>query len=200
MSTDWNAMSDEAFREAVRSDIEANYPSALRYPSRRMRWHEVKEWHLRQAQRGWTAPGWPTQYGGVGLSPVLRCAAGDDLRRYQRDSAQHPGEASPAASRMSDRTRRDNGGERGGSPGRRVRQGSRPSVSRGSSRTTPTCLGCARIWPVPGGWASAPRWRVGEDRTRAGREEHKRAGCAGETGPVADASPSYTEEWSGDYR
>ncbi|MDN3516542.1 acyl-CoA dehydrogenase family protein [Aquisalimonas lutea] len=68
--TDWNAMSDEAFRQAVRADLEANYPEHLRYPSRRLRWQEVREWYLDRAARGWTAPGWPQAFGGVGLTPA----------------------------------------------------------------------------------------------------------------------------------
>ncbi len=66
---DWNAMSDEDFRALVRDDFDTHYPHALRFPPRRLRWHENKDWHLRMAAKGWIAPAWPVEYGGMGLSP-----------------------------------------------------------------------------------------------------------------------------------
>ena len=66
--TDWNAMDDAAFRREIRTYLEAEYPKALRHPSRRLRWHEVSDWYLKRAEAGWTAPGWPAEHGGVGLS------------------------------------------------------------------------------------------------------------------------------------
>ncbi|HEY5292218.1 MAG TPA: acyl-CoA dehydrogenase family protein, partial [Burkholderiales bacterium] len=67
---DWNALSDEAFRALVRAEFEAHYPAELRYPPRRLRWHENKSWFLRMAAKGWIAPGWPREYGGMGLAPA----------------------------------------------------------------------------------------------------------------------------------
>ena len=66
---DWNAMSDEDFRALVRADFETHYPREQRFPPRRLRWHENKDWHLRMAAKGWIAPAWPVEYGGMGLSP-----------------------------------------------------------------------------------------------------------------------------------
>ncbi len=67
---DWNSLSDEAFRAAVRAEFEAHYPAELRYPPRRLRWHENKSWYLRMARKGWIAPNWPCEYGGMGLAPA----------------------------------------------------------------------------------------------------------------------------------
>jgi hypothetical protein len=67
---DWNALSDEDFRATVRDDFEQNYPSELRYPSRRLLWSEQSGWYLRMAAKGWIAPNWPAEYGGMGLSPA----------------------------------------------------------------------------------------------------------------------------------
>ena len=64
---DWNALGDEEFRAIVRADFEAHYPPALRYPPRRLRWSEISPWYLRMAQKGWIAPNWPAEYGGMGL-------------------------------------------------------------------------------------------------------------------------------------
>ena len=67
---DWNALADQDFRALVRADFEGHYPQALRYAPRRLRLHEIREWYLRMADRGWIAPNWPAEYGGMGLSPA----------------------------------------------------------------------------------------------------------------------------------
>ncbi|MEN9728800.1 MAG: hypothetical protein RL434_3166 [Pseudomonadota bacterium] len=67
---DWNSLPDEDFRHAVRGWFETNYPADLRYPPRRMRWSEVKEWYLALSARGWIAPAWPREHGGMGLDPT----------------------------------------------------------------------------------------------------------------------------------
>lgn len=67
---DWNALTDEQFRELVRDDFERHYPEELRYPSRRLLWREQSGWYLRMAEKGWIAPSWPVELGGMGLSPA----------------------------------------------------------------------------------------------------------------------------------
>lgn len=66
---DWNALSADDFRGVIRQWFEANYPSELRNSRRRLRWHECRDWYGRLFQRGWAAPGWPTERGGMGLKP-----------------------------------------------------------------------------------------------------------------------------------
>ncbi|WP_300302411.1 acyl-CoA dehydrogenase family protein [Ferrovibrio sp.] len=65
---DWNALDDVEFRRIIRVEFETNYPTELRYAPRRLRWHETKDWYLRMARKGWIAPNWPLEYGGMGLS------------------------------------------------------------------------------------------------------------------------------------
>ncbi|WP_430436761.1 acyl-CoA dehydrogenase family protein [Oceanibaculum nanhaiense] len=65
---DWNALSDADFRRIVRTEFETHYPADLRYPPRRLRWSENGSWYLRMAEKGWIAPNWPAEYGGMGLS------------------------------------------------------------------------------------------------------------------------------------
>ncbi|WP_439514245.1 acyl-CoA dehydrogenase family protein [Oceanibaculum nanhaiense] len=65
---DWNALSDADFRHIVRTEFETHYPADLRYPPRRLRWEENGSWYLRMAEKGWIAPNWPAEYGGMGLS------------------------------------------------------------------------------------------------------------------------------------
>jgi alkylation response protein AidB-like acyl-CoA dehydrogenase len=67
---DWNTLADKDFRALIRSDFEAHYPEALRYPSRRLLWSEQGQWYLRMAAKGWIAPNWPVEYGGMGLAPA----------------------------------------------------------------------------------------------------------------------------------
>ena len=65
---DWNALTDDDFRSIVRTEFETHYPAELRYPARRLFWHEIKHWYGRMAAKGWIAPSWPAEYGGMGLS------------------------------------------------------------------------------------------------------------------------------------
>ncbi|MSR14178.1 MAG: acyl-CoA dehydrogenase [Gammaproteobacteria bacterium] len=66
---DLNELDDETFRHVVRQWFEKNYPPALRYFPRRVRWAEIKEWYLKLSAHGWVAPAWPRQFGGMGLDP-----------------------------------------------------------------------------------------------------------------------------------
>lgn len=71
----------EKFREETRSWLEKNCPEAMRQPKRGdadtcwggRRWTFTSEdqriWLERMAERGWTVPSWPKEYGGGGLSP-----------------------------------------------------------------------------------------------------------------------------------
>jgi alkylation response protein AidB-like acyl-CoA dehydrogenase len=67
---DWAVMDDEIFRQTVRREFETNYPAALRYSSRRLLWRENGDWFRRMAAKGWIAPNWPREFGGMGLPPA----------------------------------------------------------------------------------------------------------------------------------
>ena len=66
----WDAMDDEKFRSVVRNFFESEYPTEMRYPSKRPRWNQIKFWYLKLSEKGWVAPAWPTEHGGMGLSPA----------------------------------------------------------------------------------------------------------------------------------
>lgn len=66
---DWNNMSDDDFRKEVRRFIEQNYPQDLRFLPHRPRFSVIKPWLMLLVEKGWAAPHWPVQYGGMGLSP-----------------------------------------------------------------------------------------------------------------------------------
>lgn len=73
--------SQDGFREEVREWLNVNAPDALKGTSAgmidgvwggrqwRFRSAAEKQWLERMARRGWTAPSWPKEYGGGGLSP-----------------------------------------------------------------------------------------------------------------------------------
>ncbi len=72
----------EAFRRECGAWLEANAPAAIRglrfsaegggnWGGRRAVFEppEMRDWLERMAERGWTAPSWPAEYGGGGLEP-----------------------------------------------------------------------------------------------------------------------------------
>jgi alkylation response protein AidB-like acyl-CoA dehydrogenase len=64
----WIEMTDEAFRDLLRAFFAANVPGHLRnHPHRIPRWAESKDWYLTLASKGWLAPNWPREHGGMGL-------------------------------------------------------------------------------------------------------------------------------------
>jgi alkylation response protein AidB-like acyl-CoA dehydrogenase len=86
--TDWNAMSDEDFRLEVRGFFEREYPADLRYLLRRARWAEMREWVLKLCAKGWIAPSWPKELGGMGLSPNKQVIFIEERERW--GVARHP--------------------------------------------------------------------------------------------------------------
>jgi alkylation response protein AidB-like acyl-CoA dehydrogenase len=84
----------ETFRAETRAWLEQNYPPSLNAPmaedeapwgGRRATWNnpDAKLWLDRMAQRGWTAPTWPREYGGGGLSKDQNKVLEQELRRLK---------------------------------------------------------------------------------------------------------------------
>ncbi|MFT4563843.1 MAG: alkylation response protein AidB-like acyl-CoA dehydrogenase, partial [Gammaproteobacteria bacterium] len=65
---DWNSLDNDDFRGILRQWFEANYPSELRNSRRRPRWNECRDWYEKLYRRGWAAPAWPIENGGMGLN------------------------------------------------------------------------------------------------------------------------------------
>ncbi|MGZ8316023.1 MAG: acyl-CoA dehydrogenase family protein [Telluria sp.] len=66
---------DLAFRDAARAFLEANLPPELQHKVRkhlRLSKEDYVRWHKILATQGWVAPGWPTEFGGPGWTPVQR--------------------------------------------------------------------------------------------------------------------------------
>ncbi|MBI2801764.1 MAG: acyl-CoA dehydrogenase family protein [Gammaproteobacteria bacterium] len=79
---DWNGVEDRVFRSTVRQWIEVNYPAELRHVPDQLRWTEIREWHRRLIARGWAAPAWPAEYGGMGLAPNKMLIFIEELERW----------------------------------------------------------------------------------------------------------------------
>lgn len=79
---DLNEMSADEFRTEVRKWVQQNYPDQLRFPTRRLRWHECRDWYLKLSMKGWIAPAWPKEYGGMGLSPTKQIVMIEEFERW----------------------------------------------------------------------------------------------------------------------
>ncbi|AWB32436.1 acyl-CoA dehydrogenase [Orrella marina] len=79
---DWNAMSDRDFRNMLRTFYRRNYPENLRNIQRRLTWEEVRDWTMTLSRQGWIAPGWPKEFGGMGLSPEKLLAYVEEQENY----------------------------------------------------------------------------------------------------------------------
>lgn len=84
----------EAFRAETRAWLAENYPASLNAPmgeddapwgGRKFVWKnpDAKLWLDRMAAKGWTAPMWPKEYGGGGLSKEENKVLEQELRRIR---------------------------------------------------------------------------------------------------------------------
>ena len=81
LEQDLNLLTDDELRHLVAEFFAAHVPQHLRYLNRRPRWAEVRDWYLTLARHGWLVPGWPTEWGGRGLSPSKMLAYLEELER-----------------------------------------------------------------------------------------------------------------------
>ena len=79
---DYNAWPDDFFRRHVQAWLRENYPEELRYPVERLHRRDTKVWYEALIAKGWLAPGWPTEFGGMGLSPTKQLIMLDVIARH----------------------------------------------------------------------------------------------------------------------
>lgn len=77
----YEAMDDSEFRAMLRDFIEAECPVELRHQPRRMRRAETLGWTRKLSAKGWIAPGWPKEFGGMGLSVAKLLAYQEEFDR-----------------------------------------------------------------------------------------------------------------------
>jgi hypothetical protein len=80
--TDWNAMSDEVFRAEVRAFFEREYPPQLRFILHRARWRDMKGWWKKLYEKGWIAPNWPREAGGMALDAGKMVIYLEEMERH----------------------------------------------------------------------------------------------------------------------
>ena len=79
---DYNAWDDDVFRRHVQAWLSKNYPEELRYPLERLHRRDTKVWYDALIAKGWLAPGWPKEIGGMGLSPAKQLIMLDVTARH----------------------------------------------------------------------------------------------------------------------
>jgi alkylation response protein AidB-like acyl-CoA dehydrogenase len=72
---------DRAFRQEVRDWIAQNLPAELCNRSVRIDPPELKPWHRKLYERGWIAPHWPKEYGGMGATLTQQIIVFEEISR-----------------------------------------------------------------------------------------------------------------------
>jgi alkylation response protein AidB-like acyl-CoA dehydrogenase len=72
---------DRAFRAEVRDWIAANLPAELCNRSTRIDPPELKPWHRKLYERGWIAPHWPKDHGGMGATLTQQIILFEEISR-----------------------------------------------------------------------------------------------------------------------
>ncbi|MES2564992.1 MAG: acyl-CoA dehydrogenase family protein [Pseudomonadota bacterium] len=80
--TDYNALTDDAFRRQIRTFVEARYPQSLRFLPRRVRMSEIRGWWDALAEKNWIAPNWPQEWGGMGLDAGKMVIYLEEMERF----------------------------------------------------------------------------------------------------------------------
>ncbi len=79
---DYNAPSDDDFRREVRAFFESRYPENLRFLPRRVRMAEIRGWWNILYEKGWIAPNWPREWGGMGLEAGKMVIFLEEMERH----------------------------------------------------------------------------------------------------------------------
>jgi len=67
MTQDWNALPDNEFRSLLAGFVRSHCDPALRFPKRKLKLAQVREWWRSLFEAGLLAPAWPREHGGMGL-------------------------------------------------------------------------------------------------------------------------------------
>ena len=76
---DLDRLDDQAFRLHIRDWVRATYPTDWRFPAHRLSARETMSWIQALNEKGWGAPGWPKEYGGMGLPPHRQVIFAEEL-------------------------------------------------------------------------------------------------------------------------
>lgn len=64
---DWNKLSEDEFRHEVRTFYKKKYPASLDGVWHHLTWDETRGWYKKLYEKGWAAPSWPVEHGGMNL-------------------------------------------------------------------------------------------------------------------------------------
>jgi alkylation response protein AidB-like acyl-CoA dehydrogenase len=76
---DYNSMPEAEFRAMVREFVTGIFPPDLLHVARRVGPLEVAHYNRQMADKGWIAPAWPVEYGGMGLDVAHQIAFAEEL-------------------------------------------------------------------------------------------------------------------------
>jgi len=79
---DLETLNESAFRACVREFLAAHYPPELRNPPKRLHFRTTRLWYLALSAAGWLAPGWPREWGGMGLSAAKQLVMVEEFERH----------------------------------------------------------------------------------------------------------------------
>jgi alkylation response protein AidB-like acyl-CoA dehydrogenase len=69
-------------RDELRRWIADNFPPEWRFPPSRLSLRDTREWHVKLNARGWAAPNWPKEHGGMGLGAHEQVALQSEFDRH----------------------------------------------------------------------------------------------------------------------
>jgi alkylation response protein AidB-like acyl-CoA dehydrogenase len=79
---DYNSLTDDAFRAEVRAFFAQHYPEALCYLQRRVRMAEIRSWWRTLYEKGWIAPNWTREWGGMALDAGKMVVFLEEMERH----------------------------------------------------------------------------------------------------------------------
>ncbi len=79
---DADTQTTDPLRREVRAFLAANFPPEWRFPPHRMSLKDTEPWQRKLAAKGWAAPGWPLEYGGMGLPPFEQLKMAEEFDRH----------------------------------------------------------------------------------------------------------------------
>jgi 3-oxochol-4-en-24-oyl-CoA dehydrogenase len=69
-------------RDEIRQWLADNFPAEWRFPASRMGLKDTRAWHEALYRKGWVAPNWPKEHGGMGLSAYEQVALQSEFDRH----------------------------------------------------------------------------------------------------------------------
>lgn len=83
MTEDLDQLSDAEFRSRFRSALETMPLEEFRRPFDRLNGDELRRWNRMIYESGWRAPGWPSEFGGLGVSITKQIIYQQELDRQR---------------------------------------------------------------------------------------------------------------------